>query len=325
MSQSRLIKCIVFSSIAATAASALAYEPDTHFQMTDVICQAAGFTPEEALQIAAADQGMDDSPDCLANGGLGGIIPNVRQEWLWHAFDHDGRMGTQGVLARKERMFHAAETAPGHPLVLLGVFFHYLQDTWAHRHHYNGDHMDAGHATYDRWTTYNTPFGHAKDVHQPDRPPFDPVCAVMCLEDTLHYAQMYLTDVLHRPQRPFLANYRPSPETTQAGWSENNPYFHQLAINGAPGSPRRFLIDLVRTQIAVYDKSVDARYGLHKTADIIEGRDMDKMAAKLDWACGLYANQLGIRIVVPSIAQKQAQGFEHLTTDGLIKMGMPAN
>ncbi len=318
MIRSGHFKAIAFVAVAGLASSALAYEPDTHFQMTYAICCAAGFNPDEALQIAAADEGVDESSDCLANGGLGGVIPNVRQEWLWHAFDHDGRMGPQGVVARKERMFHAAETAPGHPLVLLGVFFHYQQDTWAHRHHY-----DRGNLSYDRWTTYNTPFGHAKDVHQPDRPPFDPVCALLCLEDTLHYAQMYLTDVLHRPQRPFLANYRPSPETTQAGWSENGPYFHQLAINGAPGSPRRFLIDLIRTQIAVYDKSIDARWGLHKTADIIDGRkDLGKMASKLTWACGLYSAPLGIAINVP--AEVHGLALHNLTTDGLIRMGMPA-
>jgi hypothetical protein len=319
MVRSRNLKVLAFACLVALVQAAFGYEPDTHFQMTYVICRVAGFTAPEALQIASADQGMDDSPDCLANGGIGGIIPNVQQEWLWHAFDHDGKMGPKGVLDRKERMFHAAETAPGHSLVLLGVFFHYQQDTWAHRHHY-----DKHNLSYDTWTTYNTPFGHAKDVHQPDRPPFDPVCALICAEDMLRYAHSYLADVLHRPQGKFLANYVPSQETTQAGWSENNDYFHQLAINGAPGSPRRFLIDLIRTQIAAYSKSVDPRWGLHKTSDIMSDA---RITERLNWCCGLYKAQLGTDDlpVVPLQAARYSQHCDHMTTDGLIKMGMPGN
>lgn len=58
--------------------------------MTYVICRSVGFTADEALIAAAADQGMDDSSGTAANGGIGGAIPNVAEEWKWHAFDGYG-------------------------------------------------------------------------------------------------------------------------------------------------------------------------------------------------------------------------------------------
>jgi hypothetical protein len=39
---------------------ALAYEEDTHFLITHVMLRSVGHTPEEALPVAAADQGMDE-------------------------------------------------------------------------------------------------------------------------------------------------------------------------------------------------------------------------------------------------------------------------
>lgn len=320
MHQKRVLTSLVLACIAGLglAVPAWSYEPDTHFQMTYTICRAAGFHKEEAIVIAAADQAMDDAPDCLANSGPGGTIPHVRQEMLFHAFDLDGKMGPGGILARKERMYRAAVDKKS--LVLLGVFFHYQQDTWAHRHHY-----DKVNLTYDHFTTYNTPFGHAKDFHQPDRPPFDPVCALECLEDTLKYAQGYLTEVLHRPLRPFLAGYRPTPGNTQRGWKPNGPYFHQLGMEGASNTPREFMIDLIRTQIAQYGSSPDPRWGLHETANLIADSDLPAMAAKLEWCCSLYHAQLGYTLHIPTIREKEAQGFMHLSVDGLIRMGMPGD
>ena len=73
-------------------------------------------------------------------------------------------MGSSGIYARKLLLFQSAENAPGQPLYLLGLFFHYQQDTWAHRHHYDDKRLGP-----DAYTTYNTPFGHARPGHQPDR------------------------------------------------------------------------------------------------------------------------------------------------------------
>src|SRR5688572_3750425 len=70
---------------------AFGYEEDTHFQMTYVICRSVGFTADEALIVAAVDQGMDDSKDVVANGGFGGMIPHVEQEWMWHVLHLKGK------------------------------------------------------------------------------------------------------------------------------------------------------------------------------------------------------------------------------------------
>src|SRR5205807_1231958 len=120
--------------------------------------------------------GMDDSNGTLANIGA---TPQTTEEQLWHALPADGKTAT--VLARKELLFTNALNMPRgqKQLQYLGVFYHYQQDTWAHRHHPNSD------AT--NFTTYSVPLGHALDGHQPDRPPFDPVCALRCLEDGIRY------------------------------------------------------------------------------------------------------------------------------------------
>src|SRR5947209_4414139 len=116
-------------ALALPAVRSNAYEEDTHFQLTYVLCRSTGFTHQVAL--------------------------------------------TRGSAQDK--------------LLYLGVFFHYQQDTWAHRHHYDG----APHS-YGGYTTYNTPFGHALHGHQPDRPPFDPVTAIHDLEDGIKYANEFL-------------------------------------------------------------------------------------------------------------------------------------
>ncbi len=164
----RLPRAMSLALTAACSPVALAYEEDTHFQVTYIVCRVVGLTAAEALTVAAVDQGMDDSPGTVANGGTGGIIPNVEEEHLWHALDRDGKMGPLGVLARKEQLFEAAlaQAKPEDKQFYLGVFFHYQQDTWAHRHH-----DDGKPTSYDAFTTYNTPFGHARHGHQPDRPP----------------------------------------------------------------------------------------------------------------------------------------------------------
>ena len=166
---------------------AFAYDEDTHFLMTYVLLRSAGFKDKDALLVAAVDQGMDDSPETVANGNVGpvsGVYPNVDEEWIWHALDSAGKMTATGILARKEQLFSLAflQSNYRNKLILLGIFFHYQQDTWAHRHHWGIGPLgkwDKNHLSYDAFTTYNTPTGHARDGHMPDRPPFDPVCALM--------------------------------------------------------------------------------------------------------------------------------------------------
>src|SRR5882757_6673729 len=124
------------ASVFVFSMPAFAYEEDTHFNMTYAICRSVGFTADEAMIVAAVDQGMDDSSGTVANGGTGGIIPNVDQEWMWHSLDgygyvDGGSMHASGIIARRDQLIQYAlnEPDPRNKLILLGVFFHYQQDT----------------------------------------------------------------------------------------------------------------------------------------------------------------------------------------------------
>ena len=294
-----------------------AYEEDTHCLLTYVLCRSVGFSDQEALTVAAVDQGMDDSAGTVANGGLGGVIPNIPEETLWHALDFGGGQGPAGILQQKEEMFTIALNQPTkrEKLIHLGVFFHYQQDTWAHRHHYDGQPH-----SYDAFTTYNTPFGHAKDAHQPDRPPFDPVAAIMDLEDGVKYAIEFLKKGLGRQPDALFDGYVASGGTQDDNWKDpkKGKYFHQLAA--APASSRtahRYLTDLIRIQIDAYTTSVSfPAFAGRETADEL---DFNKARTAFEGVCQAYARDLGQQITLPTKQQKINQGFTNLTTADLVK------
>jgi hypothetical protein len=309
----------IAAAILAVSLPAFAYEEDTHFNMTYVICRSVGFTPEEALIVAAVDQGMDDSSGTVANGGIGGIIPNVEEEWKWHALDgygytQGGSMKTSGVLARRDQFFQDAlkENNFLNKLIRLGVFFHYQQDTWGHRHHYESNHLSR-----DNYTTYNTPVGHAYDFHQPDRPPFDPVAALMNLEDGIVYARRFLQEGLGRTPGSFLGNYSPQSGTQDTGWSGDGKYVHQISLAGAPAnSARLFLLTLIRKQIDTYTSSIDPSFGGRYTAN---EADVNNVRLALEQVCRDFQayRAAGIAdpaINIPTTAQKVAAGYTNLTT-----------
>lgn len=241
---------ITLLSVLASA-PAYAYEEDTHFTMTYVQCRMAGFTDAEALVVASYDQGMDDSSGTVANGGVGGIIPNVAEEHLWHSIPQNGTVAE--VLARKQVLWNQAvsESDPQKRLQRLGVFFHYQQDTWAHRHHSN--------SSATGFTTYSTPFGHARHGHQPDRPPFDPVCALRCLEDGLGYAKNFLSTALKRTPNATFASYSPATGQEDSDWKDNRrgKYFNQIALDNSTPA-RGLLTRLIRAQVGAYGSSIDA-------------------------------------------------------------------
>ncbi len=307
----KLMLGLTVATLLFASQRSFAYEEDTHFLLTYVICRSAGFTDAEALTVAAVDQGMDDSSHTVANGGTGGVIPNVPQESRWHALDKDGKMGPKGIIKRKDELFSIAlkRATPEEKLIYLGVFYHYQQDTWAHRHHYDGDVH-----SYDSYTTYNTPFGHARHGHQPDRPPFDPVTAVLNLEDGIGYATRFLKEGLGRQPNAFLANYRPTGGKQDDGWNDNRKgkYFHQLAISGAPGSATRYLADLIRAQVNAYTSSIDAnpfflgRYTANELA-------FDKARSAFQAVCTGAKSSLGEEITIPSHQDKVKQGFTGIT------------
>jgi len=275
------------------ASQARAYEEDTHFMMTLVQCRAVGLTDAEALVVATYDQGMDDSAGTVANGGpLGGVIPNIPEEHLWHSIPQGGTAAE--VLKRKQELWQAVlnETDATKRLQRLGVFFHYQQDTWAHRHHENSD------AT--NFNPYQVPIGHALHGHQPDRPPFDPVCALRCLEDGIGYAKQFMTTCLHRTPAPLFNNYQPASGSQESGWNDSRKgkYFNQLsADNSTPA--RKFLTDLIRSQIDAYTTSIDANPNFlgRYTADEVK---YDATRSRLLAACG----RANVAVTIPAVRQK---------------------
>src|SRR5882757_1260590 len=154
------------------------------------------------------------------------------EEAFWHALDgygvlHGGTMTVKGILARRDQLYQDAlkETTLRDKLIRFGVFFHYQQDTWGHRHHYKDlgvrvtPTYDPNHLSRDNYTTYNTPTGHAPDGHAPDRPPFDPVAALMDLEDGIVYARRFLKEGLGREPGALLANYTPRGGQDDTDWN----------------------------------------------------------------------------------------------------------
>ncbi len=297
---------------------AFAYDEDTHFNMTYVICRSVGFTPDEALIVAAVDQGMDDSTGTLANTGFQGVVPHPEEEWRWHALDLNGNMGAAGVIARRDQLFNDAlrETSTRNKLIRLGVFFHYQQDTWAHRHHYEDNHLSR-----DNYTTYNTPTGHAPDLHQPDRPPFDPVAALMSLEDGIKAASRFLKEGLGREPGSFLANYVSQGGSEDSGWPQNGKFFHQISFaNTAQNTSRAYLVSLIRTQIDTYTSSISfldhLRFGLFFTSNEANVNDVRIALEKVcrDFQPFRSAGIANPTINIPTKEQKEAAGFTNLTT-----------
>jgi hypothetical protein len=306
---------------------AFAYEEDTHFQMTYVICRSVGFTHDEALIVAAVDQGMDDSSGVVATGTA------IEAQWKWHALDGytlPGTMTVKGILARRDQFFEDAKKEPGlyNKLIRLGVFFHYQQDTWAHRHHYiapyNESNFEPQHLSRTAYSTYNVPTGHAPDGYAPDRPPFDPAAALMNLEDGIVYARTFLKEALGREPGSFLADYTPESGTVDEKWNDKKKkgmFFHQISTAGAADKPaRKYLLELIRAQIDVYEtsRSSNGRYWPAYTPD---KADLDDMRDALEDVCDDYRSYRKDTdmpvIAIPSTAVKEAAGFTHMTTSWL--------
>ena len=294
---------------------AIAYEEDTHFLMTYVLCRSVGMTDEEALTVAAVDQGMDDSIRVNAhdNGK-----PQVEEEWRWHALDKDGEMHAAGVVARRDQYFKEAleETDPRNRLIRLGIFFHYQQDTWAHRHHESANHLSR-----DNFTTFNTPTGHGPWGSKPDRPPLDPVAALMCLEDGIVYAAEFVRNALKREVTPFLADYEPGGGKIDSSWKDKRKgkYFNQIDLSSTEnGSAQNYLASLIAAQIDAYTRSRDFNpfYAPRKTPDLV---DFDSVRTNLQSVCDVFKSSVG-SIAVPSKEQKLAQGFTSMTTPELLSL-----
>lgn len=292
-----------------------AYEEDTHFLMTYVLCRAVGFTDEEALIIASVDQGMDDSPAVNAHNKA---VPHTLEEWLWHALDKDGEMTAKGILARRDELFQDAleEQDPHKRLIRLGVFFHYQQDSWAHRHHDKSNHLSP-----TDFTTFNTPAGHAAFGGKPDRPPLDPVAALMCLEDGIVYAADILKRGFGREPNRHFAGYAPKGGKVDKSWKDKRraKYFNQIERSAAPDfTAHKFLLEMLAAQIDSYTASRDANpnYFGRATPDEVEIR---KVRAALQRAWDGFVPAVE-PTVIPSEEQKIGQKFQAMSTAGILGM-----
>ena len=325
-----ILFCLMYSGMQLCPGRSFAYDEDTHFLMTYVLLRSAGFNDKDAKLVAAVDQGMDDSPETVANGNVGpvsGVYPNVDEEWIWHALDFEGKMTATGILARKEQLFNLVFQQSNYrsKLILLGIFYHYQQDTWAHRHHWGFGPMagwDDNHLTYDAFTTYNTPTGHAKDGHMPDRPPFDPVCALMCLEDGIQYAKKFLLQT-GSAVSPFFVDYRPMSGKMDDEWKDEKQgkYFNQVKLpeetNTPVGLAGNYLSSLVHAQINAYSFS---KTNLPLTGFQTPNKpDFDSVRSSLQTVCNSFSIQLG-SIRIPSQQEKADMGFNTMTTAGLLAL-----
>lgn len=309
-------------ALLAQAGPSVAYEEDTHFLMTYVACRSVGFTHAEALTVAAVNQGMDDSKYTVANHGPGEAVPQATNQWLWHALDRLGRMKAKGIVRRKEHLFHVAVSrgTRRERLLYLGAFFHYQQDTWAHRHHY-------GVRPHSRsaFTTYETPFGHARHGHQPDRPPFDPVAAYLALEETFIYARQFVRKVLKRPPNTFFkSGVKPfSGAIRDNKWNDKRKgeYFHMLGFKRQPENDQQmYLVELIQAQIGAYTVSADKNpyYVGNATADKV---NLDVVRVALEEVTNKYADRMGFKqFPLPDERAKSDKGFANLKNSNLVSV-----
>ena len=306
---------MIFAAVIFIAAAlpAFAYEEDTHFLMTYVICRAAGLTEDEALIVAAVDQGMDDSKDTNAiDKG-----PNVTEQWLWHAIDKGGDMKAAGILGRREALFNDAvnERDVRNRLIRLGIFFHFQQDSWAHRRHDKSNHLSR-----DDYTPVTTPEGHGPWGNQPDRPPFDPAAALLCLEEGILYATDFVRRGIGRQPNAFFKDYKSAGLGADDAWKDdrNGRYFNQIDIAGLPsGSAKLFLASLIRSQIDTYRTGkTNAPFLGFSTA---EKADLDKVKAELERVCDNFKSSVG-PIRLPSQQEKKSKGFDKMTTVQLVSI-----
>ena len=320
-----------------------AYEDDTHYILTYVICRSVGFTHDEAMTVAVADVAMDDSDNVVAAGSPTGYSPHLHSEWMWHALDYGTwngpnpwhtipTMGTSGILEQKNLLFQVAqdqwlsigsggtltEAEKQQRLFLLGVFFHYQQDTWAHRDHYNAR---TG-LSRKGFKAFTTPMGHviASHVHEPDRPPFDPLAALTNLKDGIIYARTFLRNVLHRQPNAFFVNddFVVTAEIVDSTWEKRNPVFNNVKLafpKVDKNMVRRYLTALIRAQIDTYTNGQDpldrlfifeherGKSVLTETVRLVGSPDqanLESVVIAFARVCNEYKDKLGLGDIFPN-------------------------
>lgn len=317
-----VILLITAALTAVPAVPALAYQEDTHFHITYVICRSAGMTEKESLTVAAANQGMDDSKELKAfdmdEKLLSVINLKLPEQWLWHAIARRGSMNVADIVDRRRELYEQAvnERDPRNRLVRFGVFLHFQQDMWAHRLHEEGSSLSP-----TEYTPVTTPDGHARWFQQPDRPPYSPVAALMSLEEGMTHAVDFVRRGLNREPNAFFKGYKPAGGTIDRNWQDERKsrYFNQISVAGLDnGSPRLYLASLIRAQIDAYtaDNKNPPYMLLYKTAN---QADLAASKRSIEKAARDFRKSVGT-IRLPSQSQKLKEKLDKMTTEGLERM-----
>jgi hypothetical protein len=163
--------------------AALGYEKDVHFSLTYAACVLTGQSDSEALEVASADERMDENDTTTASV----VVAFERESFeaqkrrRWHSLD-DSR---DAVLARLDELWNRA--VRGRSLVYFGQYLHFLQDHYSHRE-----------STGANWKPYGWKIGHAVRAHQPDRVPSDRKLAIEMVQATLDAAKRFTEEALGR-------------------------------------------------------------------------------------------------------------------------------
>lgn len=192
-----------------TPRPAAAYERDTHYLLTYVLSRTVGFDENESLQIASADQALDDNKSTVA-------VPiffywqksyYVERGRRWHALD----FSREEQLRQKDRLWKRACDAQGaRQLAYLGQYFHFMQDHYAHRRleltGWPEEHWDPN----QEWAPYDPLVGHFFDGSQPDRIPNHREKALAMALQAVAELQRFRSECLHRePSGPVPPNRIP--------------------------------------------------------------------------------------------------------------------
>jgi hypothetical protein len=302
---------LIFTILLAGASPALSYEEDTHFLMTYVICRSVGFSEADALTVAAANQGMDDSKPTAATGG-------ITEQWMWHAIPKSGRMKSRQISGRRDALFHDAlnDPDPINRLVRLGIFFHFQQDAWAHRHHYRDDHIHP-----DDYTPLPPGVGHGPWGHQPDRIPYDPKAALLNLEHGVIYASDFLRRALKQEPNPFFKDYKFSGRGIDNNWKDprQGKYFNQIDVSGVEAdSPQLYLASLIRAQIDAY-KLTWISMPAHLFRRTGRKAFLEDAANEIGPVLVRFKNNVG-EINLKKDADKESRNYDQFTTVKLLSL-----
>lgn len=174
--RSRLLLSV--AALAMVCSSALAYDKDTHFNLTYTMCRVNGMSAAEALQVASGDQGMDDNDSVVAS-------LDVPMNYLWHSLEDSQAKATDRLGLLWTRAVDSKDP------VKLGQYLHFAQDYFSHR-------KKSPAPLSANWEPYGPTIGHGLDGHNPDCVAFDIPRAKAMAHLSMEKIRQFMKDVMHR-------------------------------------------------------------------------------------------------------------------------------